>query len=40
MARRVNIRPPQPRDARLKTLMRRMKLAAARVTVLPAAAAV
>ncbi|MDO8297406.1 MAG: hypothetical protein Q7T19_13320 [Caulobacter sp.] len=38
MTRRVNIRPPQPRDARLKTLMHRMKLAAARVAVLPATA--
>jgi len=39
MARRVNIRPSQPRDARLKTLMHRMKLAAARVTALPAVSA-
>jgi hypothetical protein len=37
MARRVNIRPSQPRDARLKILMHRMKLAAARVAALPAA---
>ena len=36
MARRVNIRPSQPRDARLKTLMHRMKLAAARAVLPPA----
>lgn len=35
MTRRVTIRPAQPRDARLKTLMRRMKLAAARIAVAP-----
>lgn len=35
MARRVQIRPSQPRDARLKTLMHRMKLAAARAVAIP-----
>lgn len=38
MTRRVTIRPAQPRDARLKTLMHRMKLAAARVAISPAPA--
>lgn len=35
MARRVNIRPAQPRDTRLKTLMHRMKLATARAILPP-----
>jgi hypothetical protein len=34
MRRRVQIRPAQPRDMRLKTLMHRMKLAAARAAIL------
>lgn len=39
MARRVNIRPAQPRDDRLKTLMHRMKLAAARAALITTAPA-
>ncbi len=38
MARRMTVRAPQSRDARLKTLMHRMKLAAARAVALPAPA--
>jgi hypothetical protein len=34
MRRRVQIRPSTPRDTRLKTLMHRMKLAAARAAIL------
>ncbi|MDP1631340.1 MAG: hypothetical protein Q8L66_07965 [Caulobacter sp.] len=39
MARRLTILRPQSRDARLKTLMHRMKLAAARIGASPAPAA-
>jgi hypothetical protein len=38
MARRFNILRPRSRDDRLKTLMHRMKLAAARMVVPPAPA--
>lgn len=38
MARRFNILRPQSRDDRLKTLMHRMKLAAARMVAVPAPA--
>lgn len=38
MAKRLNILRPQSRDERLKSLMRRMKLAAARMVIPPAPA--